>query len=517
MQTFLFDRSSANRSWSVHALALLLGVLVFVLPAHARDVLRVPYVADIGTFDPDNGFEVGGMSAINNVYEGLVEYEPESTRIVGLLAKSWEISGDGLTYRFELVEGAKFHDGTPFNAAAVVNSFERRRDHGLLLSYTLGNVKEMSAPDDRTVVLKLGRPQPSFLDGLASPWGPKVISATALAGHDGGDSAKTWLNEHAVGTGPFKLSEFKRGERYLLERNDDYWGDKPSLREVQISVVPEISQQILQLQAGDIDAVPINYPFSQLDSLPARLEVTASPSLSQFDLFTRPGSPLDDPDIRRAVLTAINPAIWAKDAFGRYGRPARSVYPQIMLDPVRPLEFPAEMEAAKAIIAKRGEVSLTIGLHSEAPSYRRIAELMIAQLALIGVKATAYALPAGAAFVIKSASNPPDLLLTIAGADAAHPENQATVFFTKDAALNYFGRILPEADAIIEQAGRLTDIKERNALYEEAGRMYFDAGYVVPLIDADDVVVHVQGLRGLGLRPVFPRGNIDFATVYWQP
>lgn len=485
--------------------------------ADAHDVLRIPYVADIGTFDPDNGFETGAMSAIDNVYEGLVEYQPGSTKIVGLLAKSWEISDDGLTYTFHLVDGVKFHDGTPFNAAAVIKSFERRRDHGLILSYFLANVKDMRTPDDSTVVLTLGHPQPSFLDALSSPWGPKIISPVAVTEHNNGDFATTWLNEHAVGTGPFKLAEFKRGQRYVLERNDDYWGKKPFFRQIQISVVPDISQQILQLQAGTIDAVPINYPFAQLTSLPPGLEITAAPSMIPYDLFVKPNSPLDDVEVRKAVLTAINPALWVKDAFGGFASLSSSVYPNVMLDPVNPIRFPTDFEAAKAAIAKHGAVNLVIGLHSPAPSYGRIADLMIAQLALIGVKAKAYVLPSGAAYNLKNDPKPPDLLLTIASPDAAHPENQAKVFFTKNGPLNFFGRVLPEADAIIDQAGQLTDVKTRDSLYERAGQMYFDAGIVVPLVDVNDVVVHAKGLKDLGLRPVYPPGNIDFATVRWGP
>lgn len=511
-------KQSSRRSLGLRILGLALGLLLLVVPAYAQqDVLRVPYVADIGTFDPDNGFETGAMSAINNVYEGLVEYKPGSTRIVGLLARNWEISDDGLTYTFHLVEGVKFHDGTPFTAAAVVSSFERRRDRGLSLSYFLANVKDVRAPDDSTVVLTLGHPQPSLLDTLSSPWGPKIISPVALAEHDKGDFATTWLNEHAVGTGPFKLAEFKRGQRYVLERNDDYWGDKPFFRQIQISVVPDISQQILQLQAGAIDAVPINYPFAQLTSLPKDLEITDAPSMIPYTLFARPNSALDDAEVRKAVLTAINPALWVKDAFGEFASVSRSVYPNVMLNPVNPIQFPTDFEAAKAAITKHGAVNLVIGLHSAAPSYGRIADLMIAQLALIGVKATAYVLPSGAAYTLKDDRNPPDLLLTIAGPDAAHPESQAKVFFTKNGPLNFFGRVVPEAEAIVEQAGQLTDVKERDALYERAGQMYFDAGIVIPLVNVNDVVVHAKGLKDLGLRPVYPPGNIDFSTVRWGP
>jgi peptide/nickel transport system substrate-binding protein len=188
-----------------------------------------------------------------------------------------------------------------------------------------------------------------------------------------------------------------------------------------------------------------------------------------------------------------------------------------MLDPVNPIRFPTDFEAAKAAIAKHGAVNLVIGLHSAAPSYSRIADLMIAQLALIGAKATAYVLPSGAAYTLKDDPNPPDLLLTIAGPDAAHPDSQAKAFFTKDAPLNFFGRALPQADAIVDQAGQVTDVKERDALYERAGQMYFDAGIVIPLVDVNDVVVHAKGLKDLGLRPVNPPGNIDFATVRWGP
>lgn len=508
---------SYKHSFGLQMLGLVLGLLVWIAPVYAQEVLRIPYVADIGTFDPDNGFEVGGVSAINNVYEGLVEYEPGSTRIVGLLARNWEVSDNGLTYTFQLAEGVKFHDGMPFNAAAVIKSFERRRDRGLILSYFLANVKDMRAPDDSTVVLTLTHPQPSFLDALASPWGPKIISPQALAEHENGDFATTWLNEHAIGTGPFKLAEFKRGQRYVLERNDDYWGNKPFFRQIQISVVPDISQQILQLQAGAIDAVPIDYPFAQLTSLPRGLEITAAPSMIPYYLFVKPNSQLEDAEVRKAVLIAINPALWVKDAFGEFASLSRSVYPNVMLDPVNPIRFPTDFEAATGAIARHGAVNLTIGLYSAAPSYGRIADLMIAQLALIGVKATAYVLPAGAAYALKGDPNPPDLLLTIAGPDAAHPENQAKTFFSKNGSLNFFGRVMPEADAIVDQAGQMTDVKKRDALYERAGQMYFDAGIVIPLVDVNDVVVHARGLKDLGLRPVNPPGNIDFATVRWGP
>lgn len=509
-------RSSPKRSTPyliAWALAVFVGFLVLAAQGQAQEVLRVPLSSDIGTFDPDNGFEIAAISAVNDVYEGLVKYESGSTTIIGSLAKSWEISEDEMTYTFHLVEGVWFHDGTSMNAAAVVKSLERRRDRGLVLSYFLKNLKEIRAKNDDTVVLTLRTPQASLLDSLASPWGPKVISPRALHMHDVGDSSTKWLNEHAAGTGPFRLVEFKRGERYVLERSKDYWGKRPFFDRIELPVIPDLAQQILKLQAGEIDVVPKNYPIAQLDRLPPNLEITAKPSMTQFSLFTKPGSPLDDPEVRRAVLTAINPNLWVREAFGRYASVSRSPYQNMMLKPEKPITFPTDFNAAKKAIAKHEPVNLTIGLYSAAPSYGRISDLMMAQLALIGVNATAHILPPGAAYAMKGKSDAPDLLLTISSPDAADPENQATAFFTKDAPGNFYGRELPEADALVGRASVLADAKARNSLYEQSGHMYFDAGYVIPLVDADDIVVHVKGLRDLGLRPVFPPGNIDFASV----
>jgi peptide/nickel transport system substrate-binding protein len=515
MPKFLFTSifSRFNCVISLRLLALSLGFLIAVASGHAEDVLRIPYSSDIGTLDPDNGFEVAGLTALDSVYEGLVKYETGSTKIVGALAKNWEISGDGLVYTFHLVNGVRFHDDTALNADAVVTSFKRRRDGGFVQNYTLANMADIAAPDGSTVVITLRHAQPSFMDSLASPWGPKIISPTALSDHAGGDRATAWLTDHAVGTGPFKLAEFKRGERYVLERNEDYWGAKPSFGKVELPVIPDIGQQILKLKAGEIDGVPANFPFAQLGNLPTDLEITSAPSMTQYEAFIRPGSPLDDAEVRKAVLTAINPILWASDAFGQYAHVSKSLYPNVMLDPGQPVQFPTDLEAAKSAIAKRGPVTISIGLYSANPSYGRIADLMIAELSLIGVQATSHIMPPGAAYAMKGDPAAPDMLLIIASPDAAHPDNQAKAFFTKDAPLNLYGSALPEADAVVAEGASTADIATRNALYEKAGKMYFDAGYFIPLVDVDDVVVHRRGLKDLGLRPVFPRGSIDFSSV----
>ncbi len=484
--------------------------------AEAQEVLRLPMATDFDSFDPDNAFEMDGLAAINNVYEGLVEYVPGSAEIRGLLATGWEISEDGLVYTFHLVEGASFHDGTPFNAEAVVTSFKRRKDSDLILSYFLWNMENIEATDAATVVITLGMPQPSFLDSLASPWSPKVISPTALAEHAGDDNATSWLDTNAVGTGPFTLASFDRGQGYSLERFADYHGEPAFFDVVELPLIPEISQQVLNLQAQETDAVPANYPWAQLAALPPGLEITAAPSTSLIIGFVKPESPLNDPDIRAAFLTAVNPAGWVSDAYGAYGHPAKSLYPTIMLDPVTPLTFPSDEAAAKASVAEKGPISLTIGISTEeANALGRVTDLMVAELAAIGIEASVTILPSGAAFGLKDNPNGPDIYIGKLTPDALHPENQATIFFTEGAPINFYGRALPEADALVFEAGTLTDIAARNALYEEASTLYIENGLFIPFVEVDDVVVHPEGLIHLDLRAAYAPGNIDYGSVRW--
>lgn len=496
--------------------AALIAVALSAGIAQAQETLRLPIATDFDSFDPDNAFEMDGLAAINNVYEGLVEYVPGSAEIRGLLATDWTVSDDGLVYTFNLVEGAIFHDGTPFNAAAVKTSFERRRDSELILSYFLWNVTDIAAPDDKTIVITLGMPQPSLLDSLASPWGPKVISPKALADNGGGKEAATWLDTNAVGTGPFKLTSFERGQGYTFERFDGYHGKAPYFSTVELPLVPDIGQQVLSLQAQEIDAVPANYPWAQLASLPADLEAIAAPSTSEIIGFVKPTGPLIDPEIRTAFLTAINPSTWVADAFGAYGKPAKSVYPEAMLDPVTPVVFPTDMEAAKATVTAKGPIALTIGISTEeANALGRVGDLLVAQLASIGIDATVTILPQGAAFGLKDTPDGPDFYIAKLTPDALHPENQAGIFFASGAPINFYGRGLPEADALLQEAGTLTDIAARNALYEKAGHLYFDNGLFIPLVGVDDVVVAPKGLVDLDLRAAYAPGNIDFGSVRW--
>ncbi len=477
-------------------------------------VLRVAYTDDVSSLDPDNAFLLFGLDALRVLYQGLVQYKPGTTEITGWLAESWTISADRRTYTFKLHDGVRFHDGRSLTAADVLAYFERRRDPALALSYFLDGVESMAAPDRLTFAITLKEPEPAFLDRLASPWGPKIVGPDALTIHAGADHGQSWLNEHEDGTGPFRLAEFNRGQRYVLTRDPAYWGPAPWFDRIEIEIVPSVAQQMLMLRQGALDVIPHGYPFDQLSRLPPQLKLTAYDDLGLEMAYVNFAKALGDPAVRLAVLTAIDPHGWVDDAFGGYATAALSLYPKAMLAPPQPFAFPTDLTAARRTIAAKGPVAIEIGYAAEeAGVQQRTAELLVSALRSIGVHATTRSIPLDQeGGMTDFPEKAPDLWLAQNNPDAAHPATSAGVFFATGAPLNIFGYSNPAVDAQIAAADSIADPKARDRAYLAIDAALTADIAFIPLADIKDVIVTRADLTGIETRPALP-WTVDYATI----
>ncbi len=133
----------------------------------------------------------------------------------------------------------------------------------------LADVASTSAPDPLTFVVKLKQPVSAFLDYLAAPYGPKAVSPAILTAHAGSDFAQNWLKDHDAGTGPFTITKFTTDVGYELTRFDGYWGSpKPYFEKVEISIIPDITQQRLKLESGEIDLMTHGLPIADSRVVP---------------------------------------------------------------------------------------------------------------------------------------------------------------------------------------------------------------------------------------------------------
>ena len=208
-------------------------------------------------------------------YEGLLEYDQTDPAVLGaapvpLLAESYTVSDDGLTYTFVLKDGLTFADGTPVKSSDVQYSFERRTNVNQGPAYMLSAVDSYETPDDKTFIVHLTQPVSAFLDYMASPYGPKVVNPVIIQANEvDGDFGQQYLQSHSAGTGPFQISDFQLGTSYTLARNENYWGAQPALDEINIKIIPDVSSQQLQLESHDLDVVH-NFPKETLQSFQGR-------------------------------------------------------------------------------------------------------------------------------------------------------------------------------------------------------------------------------------------------------
>ncbi len=235
------------------------------------------------------------------------------------LASSWDVSPDGRTWTFFLRDGVLFHDATPFNAEAVLFNLRRGADSGLW-HY---DFEKMEALDICTVRLRLSIPVTPFLF-LSSL--PLMISPETAR-----KKGEAFLREHPVGTGPFRFTEWRKQEYILLERFDDYWGDKARMDGVLFRLIESPLERLQALRSGDIDA------FDGVT--PEVLQRMTPRDREHLRLFSQPGmnvgfltmdtrhKPFDDPRVRRAVAMAIDKKRLVTEVFRGLGIPAENMVP----------------------------------------------------------------------------------------------------------------------------------------------------------------------------------------------
>src|SRR5476651_1552579 len=217
-------------------LCLCLGALSWQVPVQAKtpaDALLIGQVAEPQSLDPQVATAANDSRILVNIFDGLVRNGEGKLDIEPALATGWEISPDGLTYRFHLREGVKFQDGTPFNAEAVKFTFNRMLDdknpwHNtgpFPLSFFFSSIKTIETPDENTLVFTLKEPFSPFLSNLATPTG-LIVSPAAVKKY-GKD-----FGRHPVGTGAFTFAEWKANQRVVVTANDSYWDGKPAVKYV---------------------------------------------------------------------------------------------------------------------------------------------------------------------------------------------------------------------------------------------------------------------------------------------
>ena len=317
-----------------------------------------------------------------NLYEGLVTFAPDGS-VKPLLAESWEISGDGLTYVFHLRSGVRFHNGAAFDADTAKFSLERALapDSANPQRARINAIRSVHVVDQRTLSLSLARRSGGLLQSLA--WASFVMVEPRSAAAD---------SMHPVGTGPFRFLSWRRGDSLTLEGNPGYWGGAPALGQATFKFIADPTAAYAALMAGDVDAFS-NYPapesFPQFAADPRFKVLVGSTESETILALNNRRPPLDKLEVRRAIAHAIDRDAIIDGAMFGYGTPIGSHFPPHSPDYVDLTRvYPHDIAKARALLAGAGYPGgFSVSMKLPPPSYaRRAGEIVAAQLAEAGIR-----------------------------------------------------------------------------------------------------------------------------------
>ena len=483
------------------------GGLVFPISASAA-TLNVMQTEAPRSMDPGDQTATYTAALLDPMYEGLLKRDPDLS-LKPALATEWSSDAAGLVWTFKLRPGVKFHDGTPFDADVVVKNFARHLDtkRGLAASGRLRTFLEgVTAVDPMTVQFKLKSQYPAFLALLTT--GPCLMVSPAA------ETAGT-IGSKAVGTGPYKLAEYKSGEYVLQTKNGEWWGGAPKGEdEIKWTWTPEPSVMNMALQTGDADVVnPFPAAFAQqLKANPdMTLSTTDGSAVFWVSLNTKM-KPLDDGRVRQALNYATDREGIVKAFMQGFAKPANSP-----LAPVTPgydkslAPYSYDVEKAKQLLKEAGYPDgfsmSTIVQEQES----RIGELLQAMWAKAGVKLDVRKMEGGvwskAAFLDPAGKEKDGIGSSIAswssGVNGADLQFRP-LYYSKSASpaganLGFFSD--PKLDELIDKAASTLDEKARNAIYVDAQKLVNEQAPHVLLFTKQDLFATRASVKGAWVIP----------------
>ncbi|MCT6924949.1 ABC transporter substrate-binding protein [Metasolibacillus sp.] len=469
---------------------------------------------DSVSLDPGIVTDGESFKVTQNLFETLLNFGEDDTTIHPGLAKEWSISEDGLTYTFQLQEGVKFHDGTDFNAEAVVKNVNRWKGgkeddfyyfNSMFKAEGQDIIADVKAEGDYTVVFTLSRQQAPFLKNLAmSPFG--IASPTAF------EASGDKFGDEPVGTGPFKFVDWKRNDSITIEKFADYWQEGlPKLDKVIFRSIPDNSARLNDLVAGNIDlADGINPSDGATIESNTALQLIERPSMNIGYLgLTSTRKPFDNKLVRQAVNYAIDKQAIVDAFFEGRAEVAKNPMPPSISGYNDDIEaYPYDPEKAKALLAEAGYDGTPIELWAMPvprpymPDGAKVAEVIQKNLEDVGMPAKIVTYE-WATYLDKAKNGEADAFMLGWTGDNGDADNFIYTLLDEDniGSNNYTYFKNDEMHKLLIQAQSETDENVRNELYKQAQVIIHEEAPWVPLAHSTPLLGAKAEVKGFKAHP----------------
>jgi peptide/nickel transport system substrate-binding protein len=447
--------------------------------AQGGGVLTVARKADANLWDPKFTNDNDSLWAQNQIYATLMQNSPDGKELRPWLAESFEFNEDATEVTFKLHDNAQFCDGTPITAEDVKWSLDRGMEEDSAVSWQFFSSPKIEVVDDLTVKFTLDRPNVAFPNYLTL-WGMSILSK-AYAENEGVEA----LSDTPLGSGPFCLDSWDKGQQIVLKPNPGYWADDgPFVDEVQLKVVQDDNARVLQLQTGEVD-IALDIPYAQVEALKSmpgvEVMVDTLYGTAAIPLNQRTVPQFADKKVRQAMAYAIDRQALVDAVLLGQGEVAKSpFYGPAILYWTGDFEIPYDLEMAKQLMA---ESSAPDGFAAELliPSGDSLAQqtavILKDQLAQLNIDITITPVEAGTWWEMWSGGTY-EMLYKLGTNDVIDPaENMPFDFWSKeeggsDAAFTgfYNARIVE----LSKQAEGEFDSAKRAELYRELQQIAMD-------------------------------------------
>jgi peptide/nickel transport system substrate-binding protein len=469
----------------------LLSLALLAAPPAPRDTLVVGVLAGPVTLSPHQATDLVGEAIVGNVCETLVRFHADGHRPEALLATTWA-TVDRRTWTFTLREGVRFHDGTPFDADAVVANLEDlRRERAFP-----GKAQRIGP---HVFEIVLDQPNAALLATLSQPF--YCMESPRRAPHPG-----------PVGTGPFRFLG-RSANQVDLESDPAYWGGAPRIQHLVFRRFSSEDALIAAVLGGEVD-VTSAVDQARVARLREHLEVTLDSRTGlnlAFLSVNNEHAPLSDPRVRQALARSIDREALVRDFMGGHAEPARNPLPPLL--PGYDLHTKAlrlDRPGARRLLSEAGlhdgfDVTLLAVATPRAylPSPLRMAEKIRTDLAEVGIRATIQEAPSWTEYVDRATRGDYDLCLLGWQADTSDPNDFLTALLASEAigTTNRSRFRNPAMDAILKRARMGGDMSERVLAYREAQDLFQNEMPWVPLYHASVFTAYRRQVRGLLTSP----------------
>ncbi len=450
------------------------------------------------SLDPHAAASAGTREVVFNIYEGLVKTGPTG-ELIPAVAESYKVSEDGLVYTFTLREGVKFHNGEPVTAEDVIYSLNRCAEHSgdSALKSAFSAIRDLQATDEKTVTFRLEQPDMELI----------YFMTAAIIPADG----------ELVGTGPFVLTERTPQESIVLERFEDYWGDKAGVAKVTYRVYEDMTALMMALKGGSVD-VCAHLTSAQVMELGDDFTILEDTmNLVQAVYLNNAVEPFNNVKVRQAISYAIDRQMIMDVVFDGHGAAIGSnIYPKLerYFMPELVDYYTCDPAKAKQLLAEAGYpdgFDMTITVSSNYQPHMDTAEVVVQQLAAIGVRAKVQ--PVDATTWYSEAYTNRQFQSTITGLDAKNITARAMLErFVSDNGKNFMNYNNPEYDALYAAARSATDEASQTEAYKAMERMLTEDAANLYIQDLADFVAVRPDLQGYTFYPIYAQ---DLAKLYY--